>query len=268
MTFNSDLATFEGVEKLPASLVIITFNEEKNIERCIKSASWCDDVVVVDSGSTDQTVTLAQKLGARTVVEKWRGYGPQKNLAVSLAKNDWVIFLDADEALSPELSRTLASAIANKALDKDAYLMPRLSFYMGRYIRHGGWYPDRQVRLFHRGRGKWSDDHLHERMMVERLGSFSEPILHWPFVNLQHQVNKNNSYSTLGALNLQDSGETFSFLKFIFKPWVKFLECYFFKRGFLDGMPGLIIAIGAAYSVHLRWSKLWEMQKLGSQYKT
>lgn len=246
------------MEKLAISLVIITFNEEQNIERCIKSAPWCDDIVVVDSHSSDRTAEIAKSLGARVFVEQWRGYGPQKNRATGLARNDWVVFLDADEALSNELADEIKKLFKSKALDCDAYEFPRLSIHLGREIRHGGWYPDRQKRFFNKSRCKWTDVNIHEELVASRVGRLQEKMFHWPFKNLAHQIQKNNQYSSLQAEKLYQEGQRFSWLKFIFKPKSKFFECYIIKLGFLDGMAGLIIAIGAAYSVHLKWAKLWE----------
>ncbi len=246
------------MEKFAISLVIITFNEEQNIERCIKSVPWCDDIVVVDSQSTDRTVEIAKNLGARVFVEPWRGYGPQKNRATGLAKNDWVVFLDADEALSPELATEIKKLFLSKALDCDAYEFPRLSIHLGREIRHGGWYPDRQKRFFNKTRCQWSEVSIHEELVAHKVGRINARMFHWPFKNLAHQIQKNNHYSTLQAEKLFKEGKRFSWFKFIFKPKFKFLECYILKQGFRDGMAGLIIALGAAYSVHLKWAKLWE----------
>lgn len=248
------------MEKLSVSLVIITLNEEKNIERCIKSVPWCNDIVVVDSKSTDKTVELAKNLGARVFVEPWLGFGPQKNRATSLAQNDWVIFLDADEALSAELSQEISRLFLAGALDCDAYEFPRLSYHLGQKIYHGGWYPDRQKRFFNKTRCKWTDVPVHEELVAAKVGRLQGALFHWPFKSLEHQISKNNLYSSLMAKQLSQSGKRFSFLKFLFKPISKFIECYFLKLGILDGYPGLIVALGAAYSVHLKWSKLWEIE--------
>ncbi|MDZ4662173.1 MAG: glycosyltransferase family 2 protein [Pseudomonadota bacterium] len=248
------------MEKLPVSLVIITLNEEKNIERCIKSALWCNDIVVVDSFSSDKTPDVARNLGARVYSEKWRGYGEQKNFGMSLALNDWVLSLDADEALSPELSEELKKTVA-AGLNGDAYECRRRSWYMGRWIYHGGWYPDLQARFFNRTAVKWSASEVHERLIAKSTLRLNSELLHWPFQSLAHQIEKNNKYSSLGALEQKKLGVRFSLFKLIFKPVVKFFETYFLKRGFLDGLPGFIIAVGAGYSVHLKMAKLYELEK-------
>ncbi len=248
------------MEKLPVSLVIITLNEEKNIERCINSAVWCDDVVVVDSYSTDSTVAVSKNLGARTFVEKWKGYGQQKDFAVKQAKHDWVLSLDADEALSPQLSEELHRLVKN-GLNHDAYEMPRLSNYMNRWIYHGGWYPDYQTRFFNRTQAHWIPSAVHERVEAKSKGRLRSPLFHWPFKSLEHQVDKNNKYSSLGVVELKKNGQRFSPFRLIFKPIGKFIETYFFKLGILDGWPGLIVAAGAAYSIHLKMAKLYELEK-------
>lgn len=250
----------DQVTKLPISLVIITLNEEAHIERCIRSAPFADDVVVVDSHSTDRTGEIAEKCGARVFQESWRGYGPQKSLATSLAKNSWILSLDADEALSPALADEIVQRFAS--LDAEAgYLFPRRSFHLGRWIGHGGWYPDYQLRLFNKSQSNWNSAALHEKVEVKRQLRMSHDLLHWVFDNLSDQVLTNDRYSTLGAQQWAQAGKTFSVFKLLTKPPTKFLECYLFKGGFRDGLPGFIIAVGAGYSIFLKIAKLWEIER-------
>lgn len=247
--------------KLPISLVIITLNEETHIERAIRSAPFADDVVVVDSFSTDRTVELAEKAGARVFQEKWRGFGPQKAFATQQAKHPWVISLDADEALSPELAAEIMESFAE--LDPEAgYLFPRKSYHLGRWIGYGGWYPDYQLRLFNKSKAQWNSADVHEKVEVVRKKRMKAPLLHWVFDDLSDQVVTNDRYSTLGAKQLYESGRRFSYVKLILKPVSKFVETYIWKRGFRDGLPGFIISVGAAYSVFLKFAKLWELEKL------
>ncbi len=249
------------IKKIPLSLVIVTLNEEANIERCIQSVPFADEVILVDSFSTDRTVEIATSLGAKVVQEQWRGFGPQKAFATELTKNSWVLSLDADEALSPALAKEIQEKLST--LDPEAgYQIPRRSFHLGRWIDHGGWYPDYQMRLFNKQHSRWNFAGLHEKVEVKKKIKFRHPILHWVFKSLSHQVITNDRYSSLGAMELLEKGKKFSYLKFFFKPPTKFVECYFFKGGFRDGLPGFIIAVGAAYSVFLRHSKLWEMEKV------
>lgn len=252
------------MQKLPLSLTVITKNEEKNIERCLRSVPFASEVIVVDSDSTDRTVELAQKLGAKVFVESWKGFGPQKQFAVDQAQYDWILSLDADEALSPELTAEILARFSSLD-EKTGYLLPRRSYHLGRWIHFGGWYPDRQLRLFHKKFSRWDKAQIHEKVVTARTERFQSPLLHWVFRNLSHQVQTNDRYSGLQAENLFHNGKKFSLFYLLTKPLSKFIETYFLKRGFLDGMAGFIIAISAAYSVFLKWAKLWERQKCGSE---
>jgi glycosyltransferase involved in cell wall biosynthesis len=243
------------------SLAIICLNEEALIERCIRSVPFATDVVVLDSGSTDRTREIATALGARVFNEDWRGFRAQKQRATDLCKNDWVLSLDADECLSESSIREMADLLS-KSLVSDGYEIPRLSWTMGRWIRHGGWYPDLQLRLFNRTKATWQGgEHVHERVSAANVGRLREPIEHFPFENLAEQIATNNRYSGLGATELHSRGVRFSLAKIFWKPISKFLETYLLKRGFADGLPGFIISVGAAYSVFLKFAKLWELER-------
>lgn len=247
--------------KLPISLVVITFNEEAHIERCIRSCPFVDDVVVVDSFSTDRTVEIAEKSGARVFTEKWKGFGPQKAFAASQAKNSWVISLDADEFLSPELAGEIAAKFSG--LDPEAgYLFPRLSFHLGRWIKYGGWHPDFQFRMFNKEKSQWDSAIVHEKVKVKREIKMQNNLLHMVFDDISDQVRTNDRYSGLGAQSLFERGRKFSYFHLVTKPMTKFVETYFVKAGFLDGLPGLVISVGAAYSVFLKWAKLWEIERV------
>lgn len=247
--------------KLPISLVIITLNEETHIEACIRSAPFVDDVVVVDSFSTDRTVEVAANCGARVFQEKWRGFGPQKAFAAEQAKHPWVLALDADEVLSPELAQEIQEMFAQ--LDPEAgYLFPRKSYHLGRWIEHGGWYPDYQLKLFNKTKSAWNSADLHEKVEVKRQIKMKCDLLHYVFADLSDQVKTNDRYSGLGAEQLAKAGKSFSYFKLVTKPFSKFIETYVFKRGFMDGMPGFIISVGAAYSIFLKFAKLWELERV------
>lgn len=249
------------MEKLPLSLVIITLNEEKNIERCIKSVPFASEIIVVDSFSKDKTAEIATGLNAKVYQNKWLGYGAQKAYAADLAINDWVLSLDADEALSSELQREIIEKFSSLDI-YSGYELPRKSFHLGRWISYGGWYPDYQLRLFNKKQSQWNKDLVHEKVQVAKKEKLKSPIFHWVFDGISDQVITNDKYSTLGAEKLHDQNVRFNLAKLIFKPLSKFFECYFLKRGFLDGMPGFIIAVSAAYSVFLKFAKLWELQTL------
>lgn len=256
------------MEKTSVSLVIITLNEEQNIERCIQSVPFASDIVVLDSGSTDRTVDIARRLGARVRVEPWRGYQKQKTRAMALALNNWVISLDADEALSKDAAQEIQEMLAKGTLDQDGYELPRVTYHLGRWIHHGGWYPDHQLRFFHREKCKWSEKEVHERLMADKVGRLKGPILHWSFVDLADQVETINRYSGLMAEEWVKTGKGFSAFNLVLKPVTKFIEQFVVKGGYRDGMPGLIIAMASAFSVFLRFAKLWEKKHLKAQDPT
>lgn len=251
------------VVSLPISLVIIAKNEADNIRRCIQSVPFASEVLVVENGSTDRTRELAEAAGARVLSREWAGFGPQKRWAAEQAKHDWVLALDADEALSPELAREIHENFSGLN-PKAVHFMPRLSWHLGRWIRHGGWYPDFQPRLFHRKHSQWTLDQIHERIesaeATTQKSYFKNPVEHFVFKSLSHQVVTNDRYSTLQAESYVAGGGKYSCFKALVKPWVKFIECYFLKLGFLDGYPGFVIAVGAGYSVFIRWAKIWEIE--------
>jgi glycosyltransferase involved in cell wall biosynthesis len=248
------------VEKIPITVTIVTLNEEKNISRCIGSVPFAAEVVVVDSFSQDKTCDIAKSLGAKVYQEKWRGFGAQKALAVEKSQHDWILSLDADETVSPELAQKIVSDFSNLN-PETGYLLPRRSFYLGRWINHGGWYPDYQKRLFHRQHSSWDGADIHEKVRSPKEIRWDVDLHHYVFENIHEQVQTNNRYSGLLAEKLNSEGKRFSILKLIVKPGTKFLETYFWKLGVLDGLPGFIISVGAAYSVFMKWAKLWELQR-------
>ncbi len=246
------------MEKLDLSLVVITLNEEKNIERCLKSVPFAREVIVLDSKSKDRTVDIAQSLGARVFSQEFKGYRQQKADALALATQSWILSLDADEYLSPNLQTEIKSVLTNPLFN--GYKMPRKSFHLGRWIYHGDWYPDFQTRLIKRNRAYWKGGQLHESMFVEgKVGTLEGEIYHNVFRDLADQIDTNNEYSTLGANDAYQSGRKFYSWQLLLKPIFKFLECYLWKLGFLDGAPGFIIALAAAQSSFLKYSKLWEL---------
>lgn len=244
------------------SLAIICLNEVQNIERCIRSVPFATEVVVVDSGSTDGTAEAAEALGARVVQREWLGFREQKRLATSLCSNDWVLSLDADEELSLQAIQEVTALMTDPSFESaDGYEFPRLTWNLGRWIRHGGWYPDWQLRLFDRRRAAWQGGlHVHERVEANVVRRLVHPILHRPFADLAKQIETNNRYSGLGAQELVGKGVHFSLLKLLLKPVSKFFETYVLKGGFRDGLAGFVIAVGAGYSVFLKFAKLWELE--------
>lgn len=238
------------------SVVVICLNEEANIERCLNSVQWADQVLLYDSGSSDKTMMIAQSLGAEIIQGPWLGFGPTKHQAARLAKHDWILSIDADEVVSTDLM----NEIQDYTLDENvAYKLPRLSNYLGHLVRFGGWYPDYQVRLFNRKHSQWNQNIIHEKVEGPKLQRLNHPLHHYVFKNIEQHVQTNNKYSGLLAQKMFDQGKRFSLFHFLTKPSVKFIECYFLKLGLLDGWVGYLIARSAAYSVFLKWAKLKEL---------
>lgn len=244
------------------SAVIITKNEEDNLERCLKSVSFCDEIVVVDSQSTDRTKEIAQKYTDKVYDKEWLGFEAQRTLALSLATNDWILSIDADEEVPLELRNEICTLL-NSGDSHSAYTCPRKTIHFNRWIKYGGWYPNRLVRLFKKSQGSWKGDAVHEFWQTTgTVGALTSDLLHYSFADLSDQVERNNKYSSLGAKKLSTVNKKFSLFKMLLKPTSKFLETYLLKMGFLDGYPGFIISVSAAYSVFLKWAKLWELQRV------
>lgn len=245
--------------QIDISVVVIALNEECNIERVLDSVQWAAEILVYDSGSTDRTAAIAKKMGANLVSGPWLGFGPTKKIATEHARFDWILSLDADEEVSRELSEEIKSKFSELD-EKCLYRFPRRSYYLGRWINHGGWYPDFQGRLFNRKFSQWSVESIHEKVIAgSGISDFKSDLNHYVFRDISHQVSTNDRYSTLQAQNLFASGRKFSWFHFLTKPAVKFIECYVWKCGFLDGWAGYLIARSAAYSVLLKWAKLREL---------
>ena len=245
--------------KIPVSVVLISLNEQANIGRALKSVSWAADIVVYDSGSTDRTVDIASKLGANVVQGPWFGFGKTKKTATEYAKLDWVLSLDCDEEVSKSLELELRESLDSLKPDC-VYKIPRLSFYLGRWIKNGGWYPDHQARLFNKKYHNWNEAKVHEKVEAKKYEKMLSNLNHYVFKNIEDQVRTNNRYSSLLAEELFSAGKRFSWFHFFTKPTVKFLECYILKLGFLDGWAGYVIASNAGTSVFLKWAKLRELE--------
>ncbi len=240
---------------LPLSLCVITRDAAGEIADCLASAAFAGEVVVVDSGSRDDTVESARRRGARVIERDWPGYGAQKNFAVGQATHDWVLCLDADERVTPELAASIANELA--APRASAYAFPRRNFFLGRWLAHGEGYPDWNIRLFDRRHARWSDDPVHEHVIadgpVERL---SGDLLHASAESLDAYLAKQNRYTTLQAEAMHARGERAGATRIVLAPLARFFRFYVLKLGFLDGVPGLVhIAIGCQNSF-LKYAKL------------
>jgi glycosyltransferase involved in cell wall biosynthesis len=234
---------------------IITLNEERHIARAIESLRCCDEIVVIDSGSADRTTELAENLGARVIESPWRGYAGQKNWAAERATYDWILSLDADEALSEGLEGEIWNLKKNGP-KYDAYTMPRMAQYLGRWILHCGWYPDRKVRLYNRHKARWVGDFVHESVQVRgHLGHLESNLLHFTCDSLSEHLKTMDRYTTLAAEELVSRKTRVGWRHMILDPAWTFTKTYFVHRGFLDGIEGLTIAYMAALYTFLKYAK-------------
>jgi len=237
------------------SATIITLNEERNIARAIESLRCADEILVVDSGSTDRTVEIAQKLGARVVESQWPGYANQKNFAAQQASYDWILSLDADESLSEALEAEIWK-LKKSGPEFEAYVMPRLAQYLGRWIRHSGWYPDRKIRLYDRRKAQWEGSYVHESLKVDgKIGRLEGNLLHFTCASLSEHLRAMDRYTTLAAEQLLATREKPTWSRMILDPPWTFAQTYFLKLGFLDGLEGLTIAYMAAFYNFLKFAK-------------
>lgn len=246
------------------SVIIITHNEAANIEACLQSVGFADECIVVDSGSTDDTVALATALGAQVEsTADWPGFGPQKNRALALATGDWVLSLDADERVTPDLAREIQTVL--RQADFDAYDMPRLSSFCGRFIRHSGWWPDRVVRLFRRGTTRFTDATVHERVDTRGpVGHCGAHLLHYTYPDLSSALQKMDRYSTDAAKAMYARGKRAGLGAALGHGSWTFVRIYLIRRGFLDGVHGLVLAVVAAMGSFSRYSKLMFLSRDGA----
>ncbi len=251
---------------LPLSLVVITRDAAKELADCLASGAFASDIVVVDAGSRDDTVEIAGRLGARVTVEPWRGFGPQKTHAVGLAAHDWVLCVDADERVTPELAQAIGALFRTGATAQPAYALARRNRFLGRWLAHGEGYPDLNVRLFDRRRARWSDDPVHERVVVDgAAGRLAGDLLHLSAESIDNYVAKQNRYTTLQAEAMHARGERAGFAQLAFAPLARFGRYYVLRLGFLDGAAGFAhIAIGA-FATFLKYAKLRALTQGGGK---
>jgi glycosyltransferase involved in cell wall biosynthesis len=239
------------------SVIIITKNEAENIQACLDSVKFANEWIIVDSGSTDGTLDIARAAGA-TVIETadWPGFGPQKNRALDAATGDWVLSIDADERIPPELRDEILAAIASNA--NSAYALPRLSSYCGYFVHHSGWYPDYIVRLFKRDAGRFSADLVHESVQLKETacGKLKNAMLHYSYADDETYLRKLQQYSSLGARQAFAAGKRGGLGKAVLHACTSFLRSYIFRRGFLDGKAGVMVALSSAESTYHKYFKL------------
>ena len=246
--------------RAPLSAVLITRNAAAVLAPCLESLAFADEIVVVDSGSSDATAEIAGRYGARLVQKEWLGFGQQKQYAVDQAQHDWVLCLDADETVSPQLAASIQAALA--APVSPVYRMPRRNRFLGRWLSHGEGYPDWSPRLFNRMNARWSDDLVHEKVLYAVTpGTLQGDLLHDSADDLTAYLERQNRYTTLAARQAYELGRSAGFFHILMSPVVRFFKFYVFRLGFLDGMPGLLhISIGCMNS-YLKYAKLIELRK-------
>ncbi len=256
------------------SVAMVAMDEEANIGRTLASISWADEIVLVDSGSKDRTCEIAREYGARVVVEPWRGYVAQKQYAIDLCTKDWVLLLDADEEVSPGLAEEIRAAIADPNAAASGYKLPRKNLFLGRWMRHGGFYPDPKLRLFRRGQGFVAGHDPHDRCELKPdlkdlkqharppTKQFRNPLVHYTYPNLTLYLAHMNRYSSLGAqLAIANGHRKFSFINIVVRPIATFTYNYFFRLGFLDGREGLLLHMYHAAYVSWKYAKAWELSR-------
>lgn len=236
------------------SIIIITKNESSNIEDCIKSVSFANEIIVVDSGSTDNTIKIAKKLGAKVFIKPWMGYGRQKNYAINLCSGDWILSIDADERISSPLKKEILKVI--ECSEFNAYSAPRKSYFIARFIKYSGWQSDRVTRLFKKGVGKYSNHQVHERLLTKyKIGFLYGNIIHYSYRNVEDVIQKINRYSTLGAKELLYRGEASSLRKALMHGSWAFFRSYFIKLGLFDGREGFVLAFSKFEHTYYKYIK-------------
>lgn len=249
---------------MSVSVTIITFNEERNIARALESVSWADEIVVVDSGSVDRTLEIARSYTDKVYVRDWPGYATQKQRALELASHDWILSIDADEVVTPELKQEILETLKRPAFN--GYYISRLNYYLNFPIRYSGWSPDHQLRLFRKDKGRWQGDYVHESVRLEGAAGYLKARLkHYSIQSLSAHHQRLDRYTTLAAEEMCSRGRRVGYSDLLLRPALVFLRNYLLKLGFLDGVAGLIICYFSAYYVFLKFAKCWELSRSVSE---
>ena len=244
------------------TVIILTLNEERNISDCLESVKWADQIIVVDSGSTDRTTELAARYTASILRVSWRGYGAARNSGLDRSDGDWILWLDADERVPPELAEEIRGILAGGSPAVTGYQVARRAYFCGKWIRHCGWYPSRVTRLFRRGRGRFSETNVHEQLVLEgSVKTLRNDLLHFTDPDLQHYFTKFNTYTTLAAHDMRAAGRQFHLADILLRPAFQFIKMYVVRRGFLDGIHGFILCVASSAYVFTKYAKLWELKR-------
>jgi len=248
--------------KPPISACVICFNEERKIARCLASVEWCAEIVVLDSYSTDRTVEIARRYTSQIHQHEWLGYVGQRNLVRELATQPWLLFLDSDEEVSPALRDEILSHFRNGPPSCVGFEFPRMVRYLGRWIRHGEWYPDAKLRLFHRDYGRSEGIEPHDRVVVTGpVKRLRHPLWHYTYDDVEDHISTLNRFSTITAQQKHVGTSAFHWYDLLFRPPLRFLKGYVIRGGFLDGAHGLMIALLAAMGAAMKYIKLWELSR-------
>ena len=249
--------------KIPLSVAIITKNEEENIRSCLKSISFAGQIILVDSGSTDSTLQIAAEFGCEICSEAWRGFGPQKQLAIEKCRQSWILVLDADERIPPDTAEIIKKIVTDSNVKEAGFSFPRKNYFQGRWIKHAGWWPDRVVRLFRKETGRITSAKVHEAVEVMGIvGDLNIPIEHYTESNLSKIIQKIDKYSTLGAEEAFKEGKHSSLLSAFVRAFFTFNQDYFLRLGILDGRQGLTLAVTDAVNKFFKYAKLSELIKI------
>lgn len=248
------------------SAFIVCCNEESKIERCLSSVSWCDEIVLVDSGSTDRTIEIAQKYSPKIFTRPWPGYVAQKAFGLEQCTSEWVLNLDADEEVSPELRDEIQELLAHDDGSTNGWYINRVVFFLGKWWRKGTWYPEYRLRLCRRSKTTWGGRDPHEKALVEGdTKKLSGELRHYTYANITHQVQTLNNYALQAARAMNATGKRPSIAKIFLHPPIRFIKSYLFKRGYREGLPGLIVAVLESGYVFLKYVKLWEINRQPNQ---
>lgn len=244
------------------SVAIITYNEEEEIKDCLESVKWADEIVVVDSFSTDKTLDICRQYTNKVFQHEWSGYSNQKNYAINVTTNPWILILDADERVSERLTKEIKE-ILDKDLGVDGYYIPRKSYFLGRWIRYGGWYPDYSIRLFRKDKGRFEQREVHESVRINgKTAKLKNHLEHYTYRNLSEYIQRMDRYSTLAAMEMVGEGRRSGPRNILFRPILTFFRMYILKQGFREGIYGLLLAVLYSYYTFLKYAKLWEMRKI------
>ncbi len=249
-------------DKFSLSVCVVTYNEEENVRDCLKSVAWADEIIVVDSFSSDKTTEICREFTDEVVQREWKGQIDQKNFALSRTKYDWVLLIDADERLSPSLIEEMKKELSKKNSEYDGFCFPRHVHYLGRWINHGEWYPDHKLRLFRKAKGRIGGIEPHDKVKLtgRQVKYLKGDLWHFTYKNIFAQVETLNRFSSISAQEMAKQGKAFQPLQILSRPIMRFITAYIIRTGFRDGMPGFIIAVISSFYVFLKYFKLWELQ--------